>query len=196
AASAAATRALTSASRARLSESAPMPAATPAIASPTARPRATNPEAFVSLTPATRWVLQPGHFLAPIASGRWQLGQEKTVCSISPIDSDSEIMGGRGSSTATFVVLRVRRRAPPTVMARSPKGRRREASCWAQPHGESLHYGAGRPSVDGPVGAVRSLSAACGAETQSRQIGLRPSIVRRLMGDPTPLLDALDAAGF
>ena len=166
-------------------------------ASPTASPTATNPEAFVSLTPATRWVLQPGHFLAPIASGRWQLGQEKTVCSISPIESDlGDHRAAAVPPLATFVVLRVRRRGD------------------VDGHGSFLDRAAARGKLLGAtarrVSAFRRRSAVgrwsgrgstfaaavCGVETQSRQYGLRPSIVLGLMGDPTPLLDALDGAGF
>ena len=49
------------------------------------RPTTMNPSASLARTPAMRRVPQPGQTLAPLASGRAQLGQLKTPESSSPI---------------------------------------------------------------------------------------------------------------
>src|SRR4029079_16244976 len=79
AARAAATWVAISASREMPLASNAAPPAAPPIARPTTRPIVTKTDALLSWTPRTRCVLQPGQCFAPIASGRWQLGHEKTV---------------------------------------------------------------------------------------------------------------------
>ena len=92
---------------------------------PATRPRPAKMEARLAWTPRMSRVPQPGQCLAPRARGRAQAGQAKTVWSISPIASDSDI-------EATFG-FRVRRRATSTVIAAFP---RLSARAWAHdaPH--------------------------------------------------------------
>ena len=155
AASAAETAAAISASRLAVLPRSATPAVAPPTVRPTTRPKVANSDAFVSWTPITRWVRQPGHFRAPIASGRWQFGHEKTVCSISPIDIDSDApIGGEGG--VAFVVFRVLRRATSTVMARPRHdGGTRHAARRIRSPSLAIRGPDCRPS-EGPAPAVRS----------------------------------------
>src|SRR5690349_21465291 len=86
--------------------------------SPIARPVDANTETFDSGTPSTSRVRQPGQRRAPIASGREQLGQSKTVCPISPIARAPTGATARGSGAVPVVRQRGRRAALPVILVR------------------------------------------------------------------------------